>query len=67
MVVAEDIRTVDDLQRDPKRLLDTVNQTRRPMVITMNGKPAAILLSPELFPTKKIALTAACELTEPGV
>jgi prevent-host-death family protein len=66
MVVAEDIRTVDDLQRDPKQLLDKVSETRRPMVITMDGKPAALLLSTDLFPSKKVALSAACELTDPG-
>ncbi len=63
MVVAEDIRTIDDLQRDPKQLLHAVSQTRRPMVITMDGRPAALLLSTELFPSKKVALSAACELT----
>ncbi len=66
MVVAQDIRTVADLQRNPEQLLSEVNQSHRPMVITMDGKPAALLLSPELFPSKKVALTAACELTEPG-
>ena len=63
MVVAEDICTVDDLQRDPQQLLHAVSQTRRPMVITMDGRPAALLLSTELFPSKKVALSAACELT----
>ncbi len=67
MDVAKDICTVDDLQRDPKHLLQTVNRNRRPMVITVDGKPTALILSTELFPSKKVALSAACELTEPGI
>jgi hypothetical protein len=30
----------------------------------MDGKPAALLISTELFPSKKLALNAACELAE---
>lgn len=64
MDVADDICTIDDLRRDPRQLLNKVDQTRRPVMITMDGKPAALLISTELFPSKKVALNAACELAE---
>ena len=62
MYVTEDICTVEDLQANPTELIQKARKNRRPMVITADGKPVALLLSTELFPTKEIALNAACEL-----
>ncbi|MFQ5491401.1 MAG: type II toxin-antitoxin system prevent-host-death family antitoxin [Phycisphaerae bacterium] len=62
MQVDQDVHTVDDLSQNTKALIQKARRSRRPMVITMDGKPAAILLSTDLFPSKRIALEAACEL-----
>ena len=62
MQIEHDVHAVEDLSPRAKRLLDQVRRTRRPVVITQDGKPAAILLSTDLFPSKRIALEAACEL-----
>ncbi|HUU84297.1 MAG TPA: type II toxin-antitoxin system prevent-host-death family antitoxin [Phycisphaerae bacterium] len=62
MDVGEDILSLDDLVRDPKPILRKLRATGRPMVITVDGDPEAVLLSTELLPTKKTAIKAACEL-----
>jgi hypothetical protein len=62
MDVGEDIRTVDDLARDPETIFRKLRETRRPMVITVDGRPEVVLLSTELLPSKKTAIKAACEL-----
>ncbi len=62
MYVPEDICSVGELCVDAEKLVAKARETRRPIVITLAGEPAAILLSTELFPTKETALKAACEL-----
>ena len=57
-----DIRTVDDLARAPETIFRKLRETRRPMVITVGGRPEVVLLSTELLPSKKTAIKAACEL-----
>jgi prevent-host-death family protein len=64
MDLVEDICTVDDLKRNPTSVFRKVHESRRPMVVTVDGKPEVILLSKELFASKKVALNAACELAE---
>ncbi len=62
MDVVEDICSIDDLQRNPQSIIFKAHETRRPIVVTADGKPEVILLSKELFPAIKVALDAACEL-----
>ena len=62
MDVVEDILDVDDLISDPKTIIRRLRRTGRPMVITIDGSPEAVLLSTELLPSKKTAIEAACEL-----
>ena len=62
MDIVEDILSIDDLVRDPKTILHKLRDTRRPMVITIDGHPEAVLLSTDLMPSKKTAISAACEL-----
>ena len=44
MQFSEDIRSVTDLKRHTKTLLRQVHETRRPIVLTLNGKADAVLL-----------------------
>lgn len=62
MDVVEDILNINDLVRDPKTIFRRLRQTGRPMVITIDGNPEAVLLSTELMPSKRTAIKAACEL-----
>ena len=62
MDVVEDICTIDDLKRDPGRVIRQLNEAARPMLVTVEGEPQVIMLPARMFPSKKLALDAACEL-----
>ena len=47
--VAQDIVSVGDLKEHTSQLLEQLHATRRPIVITRNGKAAAVLLTPREF------------------
>jgi prevent-host-death family protein len=42
--LTEDIRSVTDLKRNMKAVLSHVHKTRRPVVLTVNGKADAVLM-----------------------
>lgn len=44
--VSEDIIPIGEFKAQASRLLRQVSRTARPLVITQNGKPAGVLLSP---------------------
>lgn len=44
MRLRHDIKTVTDLKTSAARLLRSVEETRRPIVITQNGEPKGVLL-----------------------
>jgi len=41
---SEDIRSVTDLKRNTKAILSQVHRTKRPVVLTVNGKADAVLM-----------------------
>jgi prevent-host-death family protein len=41
---SEDIRSVTDLKRKTKEILNHVHRTQRPVVLTVNGKADAVLM-----------------------
>ena len=41
---SEDIRSVTDLKRKTKEILSQVHRTKRPVVLTVNGKADAVLM-----------------------
>lgn len=43
--ITEDIRSITDLKRNTNAVLDQIRKTRRPVVLTINGKAEAVLLS----------------------
>ncbi len=49
MKVKEDIRSVTYLKSRAAELLEQVNETQRPVVITQNGEARAILQDPESY------------------
>jgi prevent-host-death family protein len=62
MDLNEDIRSIDELRKDPTQVLSTLHRTRRPVIITVDGEPDAIILSAKLFENKMTAMKAAVDL-----
>jgi antitoxin YefM len=47
--LSEDIVPIGKFKTHASRILRHIHQTRRPLVITQNGKPSAVVLTPESF------------------
>ena len=47
--VAEDIVPVGELESHAAELVEQLRETRRPIVITQDGKPAAVMITPDDF------------------
>ena len=47
--VAEDIVPLNEFKARASRMLRQLRDTHRPLVITQNGKPSAVVLTPEEF------------------
>lgn len=45
----EDIRSVTDLKRHTREILDQARQTGRPVVLTVNGRADAVLLDAKTY------------------
>jgi len=43
--ITEDIRSITDLKRNTNSVLEQINKTKRPVVLTVNGKAEAVLLA----------------------
>ncbi|MBW1768920.1 MAG: type II toxin-antitoxin system Phd/YefM family antitoxin [Deltaproteobacteria bacterium] len=51
--ITEDIRSITDLKRNTNSVLKQIHKTKRPVVLTVNGKAEAVLLSAKEY--EKIA------------
>ena len=49
MLISEDIRPITYLKSRTSDVLAQINKTHRPMVITQNGEPRAVLQDPESY------------------
>jgi len=47
--LTEDIRSVTELKRKTREILDQVRETGRPVVLTVNGKAGAVLMDAKTF------------------
>ncbi len=45
----EDFKTVEELRNSPEAMLRQLQKTKHPLVVTMKGKPAAVLLDVDLY------------------
>ena len=54
--ILEDIKTVSDLKKNTSEIFKHMHNTGRPVVITVNGKPDAILMDVDVFEKKLKAL-----------
>ena len=51
--ITEDIRSITDLKRNTNSILEQIHKTKRPVVLTVNGKAEAVLLAAKEY--EKIA------------
>ncbi len=42
--ITEDIRSITDLKRNASSVLDQIHKTKRPIILTVNGKAEAVLV-----------------------
>jgi prevent-host-death family protein len=62
--LTEDIKSVSDLKQNTRQIFEQLHKTGRPIVVTINGKPDAILLDVEVFEKKLKTLNLAYLLEE---
>lgn len=56
MKIAQDIKPVTYLKSRPADLLKQINETHRPVIITQNGEPRAILQDPKSYENMRNAI-----------
>ena len=66
MKISEDIKSISYVKRHTNEVLDQIRQTGRPVIITQNGEPAAILEGIESFEEHQ-ETTALLELVRQGI
>lgn len=47
--ISEDILAIGEVKAQLSRVLRQLHETRRPIVVTQNGRPAAVLITPDEF------------------
>lgn len=62
--MTEDIRSVTELKRETKRILEQVHRTGRPVVLTVNGKADAVILDAKSYEKHLQALNLSRLLAE---
>lgn len=56
MNITSDIKPVTYLKSRAAALLNQINETRRPVIITQNGEPKAVLQDPESYENMRNAI-----------
>lgn len=56
MNISKDIKPITYLKSKAPDLLKQINQTHRPVIITQNGEPRAVLQDPESYQNMRDAL-----------
>ncbi len=62
--ITENIKSVSDLKKHTREIFEQLHRTGRPVVVTVNGKPNAVLLDPTVFEKKLRVLNLASLLAE---
>jgi len=64
MSITEDIKSVTDLKKKTNEIFRHMHRTGRPVIVTVNGKPNAVLLDVEVFEKKLKAFNLGLLLAE---
>ncbi|OGL38736.1 MAG: hypothetical protein A2042_06720 [Candidatus Schekmanbacteria bacterium GWA2_38_11] len=62
--LTEDIKTISALKKKTGEIFKQMHRTGRPIIITVNGKPDAVLIDAEVFEKKLKALNLGMLLIE---
>lgn len=62
--ITEDIKSVSELKKKTHEIFKQMHRTGRPIIVTVNGKPDAVLLDAKVFERKLKALNLGILLTE---
>ena len=62
--ISEDIKSVSDLKKKTNEIFRQMHQTGRPIIVTVNGKPDAVLMDVEVFEKKLRSLNLGVLLAE---
>jgi len=64
MNLSEDIRSVTDLKRNTREILEQIHKTGRPVVLTVNGRADAVLMDAKSYEKQLRAINLARLLAE---
>jgi len=56
MKITNDIKSITYLKSNAAQLLKQINETHRPVIITQNGKPRAVLQDPKSYENMRNAI-----------
>ncbi len=62
--LSEDIRSVTDLKRRTREILEQIHKTKRPVVLTVNGRADAVLIDAKTYEKQLKAFNLARLLAE---
>lgn len=62
--IAEDIKSVSELKTRTREVFEQMHRTGRPIVVTINGKPDAVLIDAQVFEKKLKAANLGALLAE---
>ena len=62
--ITQDIKSVTELKKRTNEIFRQIHQTGRPVIITVNGRPDAVLIDAEIFEKKLKALNLGSLLSE---
>lgn len=62
--IVDDIKPVSELKKHTRAIFEQLHRTGRPIIVTVNGKPDAVLLDAGVFEKKLRTLNMASLLAE---
>ena len=62
--ISEDIKSVSELKKNTSEVFKQMHHTGRPIIVTVNGKPDAVLLDVQVFERKMKSLNLGILLRE---
>lgn len=62
--ITKDFKSVSDLKKKTNEIFKQIHHTGRPVIITVNGRPNAVLIDVEVFEKKLKALNLGVLLAE---
>ena len=62
--ISEDIKSVSELKKKTNEIFKQMHQTGRPVIVTVNGRPDAVLLGVDVFEKKLKSLNLGTLLAE---